>query len=155
LNVQAAADCLAHRRVRSSAFGANVRKAERIRDGESPDAVLGGPKVRAFYRAILGDASAVVVDSWMLRACGHGRDTCTEKQYRAYARELAHCARLVGCKPSEFQAIVWCHIRKGADNAIPSWGPREVPRALASECRSVHWAAVVRARYRVANRQIR
>jgi hypothetical protein len=47
---------------------ANRAKAWRIACGEDPDAVLSGPKVRAFFANIMGDVDAVTIDVWAARA---------------------------------------------------------------------------------------
>jgi hypothetical protein len=86
-------------------------KAEAIRDGARITQVLKGPKVLAFYRAILGDKRAVVVDSWMLRAIGHHREQATTKQYERAAQTIARAAAAVGVCPRDFQAVIWCQVR--------------------------------------------
>lgn len=90
----------------------NVDKARRILHGEDPAQVLRGPKVCAFYAAILGDSRAVVVDTWMLRAVNFHTDKPTQRQYDRIALQIAMAATLVGTAPAEFQAIVWVQIRK-------------------------------------------
>lgn len=87
------------------------RKAEAIRDGAPVWQTLKGPKVRAFYRAIIGDKRAVVVDSWMLRAIGHHRDKATDRQYERAARAIAWAATWACVSPRDFQAVIWCHVR--------------------------------------------
>jgi hypothetical protein len=87
-----------------------------ILDGSVPpeDGLGNGPKVRAFYRAILGDPDAVVLDRWALRAAGHPRDTATPKQYARIADEYRAAAAAVGEDPRDFQAIVWIVTRESA-----------------------------------------
>lgn len=72
---------------------------------------VGGPKVTAFYRAIMGDADAIVLDRWALRAVGHPRDTATPRQYERLAAVYADIAAQVGEHPRDFQAIVWIVLR--------------------------------------------
>jgi hypothetical protein len=48
-------------------FETQQRKAERIGYYEDALDVLRGPKERAFYKAIVGDPDAVVVDTWAYR----------------------------------------------------------------------------------------
>ena len=90
-----------------------------ILDGSVPpeDGLGNGPKVRAFYRAILGDPDAVVLDRWALRAAGHHRDTATPKQYQRIADEYRAAAAAVGERPRDFQAIVWIVTRESAVRA--------------------------------------
>lgn len=85
-------------------------KVARLLAGESPWYVLRGPKIRAFYHAIMGQRSAVVLDSWMIRAAT-GRRTCTAKQYKNLAATLRSEARAANLSPADFQAIVWCKVR--------------------------------------------
>lgn len=93
-------------------FSSNVAKAVRIRNGEKPLAVLGGDKVRAFYRAIMGDKDAAVVDVWMYRAMG----VLPEEMSYADAEEaLRAAAEKAGVAVADFQAIVWTQARGGAD----------------------------------------
>ena len=92
-------------------FNANVEKACRIRDGERPLQVLGGPKVTAFYRAIMGDKHAAVVDVWMWRAMGVAPGDVPYAVAEAALREAASKA---GVAVADFQAIVWTQVRGGA-----------------------------------------
>lgn len=97
-------------------LGRNVAKAWRIAQGERPLSVLSGPKVRRFYRNIMGDLSAVTVDRWAARACGVP-DTypSTDARYRACEDAYRRAAALLGgIEPAELQAIVWVAIRGAA-----------------------------------------
>jgi len=96
---------------RSGCLSGSIDKAARIIAGDDPLTVLGGPKTRAFYRALIGDSDAIVVDVWMLRALGHGKDSCTPRQYDGFTRTILEAAQAVGENPADFQAIVWCVIR--------------------------------------------
>ena len=84
-------------------------KVSRLLDGEEPATVVSGQKITAFWRAILGDRNAVVLDSWMLRAIGAKH--LTPKQYEIVANNLRIEARRAGVAPSTFQAVVWCALR--------------------------------------------
>ena len=95
----------------------NVAKAWAIATGEGrPLDILSGPKVRAFYRNIMGDLSAVTVDRWAARAAGV---TEAYPSTRARYDEVAACyiaaAAVVGVEPAILQAIVWCSIRGRAE----------------------------------------
>lgn len=94
---------------------ANIHKAVRIWEGERPLSVLGGQKVRAFYRAIMGDPNAVVLDTWMAQAMGWPHNSFSERQYERCSRALTRAANRCGVPPANFQAIVWTHVRGGAD----------------------------------------
>jgi hypothetical protein len=97
-------------------YGANRRKAERIAAGERPLSVLGGDKVRAFYRAIMGDQDAAVIDVWMLRAVGEPeRKSVRGPKYEAVARALRAAADAAGVNTAPFQAVIWTVVRGGAE----------------------------------------
>jgi len=96
-------------------FRANLAKAERILEGNRPLAVLGGDKVRAFYRAIMGDPDAVVLDVWMMRAAGWTKASLSSREYEALSEALRSAAARVGLDPADFQAVVWTHVRGGGE----------------------------------------
>ena len=93
--------------------GANARKACAIRDGGRPLDILGGLKVRAFYRAIMGDESASVPDVWMHRAAGCEPAGATLA--RAIHDAIIAAAGAVGASTAVFQATVWVVVRGSAD----------------------------------------
>jgi len=89
-----------------------IPACRRVLSGDvAPQDGVGGPKVTAFYRAILGDDDAVVLDRWALRALGHEKDGCTAKQYATYAATLRDAARETGETPRTLQAILWIVLR--------------------------------------------
>jgi hypothetical protein len=94
---------------------ANLLKAERILQGERPLTVLGGPKVRAFYRAMMGDEDAAVIDTWMLQAIGWERKGVSLRQYERCAAALRAAAAQTGLTTAGFQAVVWTQVRGGGD----------------------------------------
>jgi hypothetical protein len=108
-NLQQAHRCLRGERPRG--LSTAVEKAVRIRDGANacPSTILRGPKILAFYHALLGVKSAIVLDVWMLRAAGHGK--VNQNVYRDTAQQLLRESREAGVPPAEFQAVVWCVIR--------------------------------------------
>lgn len=114
-NKRCARLCLARIDSPAGVLRANYRKACEIRDGAEPLAVLGGDKVRAFYRAICGDHHAVVLDAHMLRAARFKKPKTTPREYARIAARLRAEARQHGERPAAFQAIVWCHIRGKAE----------------------------------------
>lgn len=85
-------------------------RAAAILAGGRPLDVLGGPKVRAFYRAITGNTEATVIDVWAARAAGVPAPT-TSADYATLTETYRAAARLVYETPRDFQAIVWCAIR--------------------------------------------
>ena len=76
---------------------------------------LKGPKTNAFARAIAGDGDAVVIDSWMCKAAGIGRDTPSAVQYRRISDAIRTLARRYGVEPSTMQALIWIKVRGKAD----------------------------------------
>lgn len=93
-----------------NATGANLLKASRIIGGDFD--ALSGPKVRAFYRAIVGDSESVVLDTHMLgilmvRPYRNGRE------YDRLAEVVRAVAGFVGEHPRDLQAITWI-VRRGA-----------------------------------------
>jgi hypothetical protein len=98
-------------------YPANKAKAERIAKGESPDAVLGGDKVRSFFANLIGSRVAVTVDVWAQRAAT-GRDLPPPKgrRYRQVARAYTDAAELCCEHARDFQAIVWLATRPAAEH---------------------------------------
>lgn len=84
-----------------------VRKAQAILSGLSPLKALQGNKVRAFYRALVGDTMAAVVDIWIGRAAGLDDDSDIKREYGSIARALVLGAAFVGVSVTDFQATVW------------------------------------------------
>jgi hypothetical protein len=113
VNVRLAADACAGRPF--GGLGSSLRNATRILRGEHPLDVLGGPKTRAFYQAIMGDDDAAVIDVWMIRAMGDDAESApTAKRYAILAATLRSAARKAGVPTADFQAIIWTHIRGSA-----------------------------------------
>lgn len=102
------------------ALSDGCRKAGRILAGERPDAVLRGPKVRAFWRAILGDPAAVTVDWWACVAAGRPDDfgKLTPRRLAVIDRAYRLAADWAGESPRDFQAITWVAAR----GIVPSDG---------------------------------
>lgn len=67
-------------------------------------AVTYAPKVRAFYRNLMGDLDHVTVDVWAARAAGV--DPANFRYRRA--------AQLSGVAPAELQSVVWVNQRGSA-----------------------------------------
>ena len=78
---------------------------------------LNGPKTNAFARAIAGDSGAVVVDVWMCRAAGLGKDAPNRTEYRAIADAIRSIARTptVCMAPATLQALLWIIVRGKAE----------------------------------------
>lgn len=76
---------------------------------------LNGLKTNAFARAISGDMDAVVVDVWMCRAAGLGKDAPNKREYREIAEAVRMVAADYGYQPAVMQAFIWILIRGKAD----------------------------------------
>jgi hypothetical protein len=78
---------------------------------------LRGLKTNAFARAIAGDPNAVVVDVWMCRAAGLGKDAPNATEYRAIADAITAIAGTptVNMAPATLQALLWIIVRGKAD----------------------------------------
>ena len=86
-------------------LGNNLRMAHRALN-MGFDA-LNGLKTNAFARAIAGDANAVVVDVWMMRAAGFEHDSPNVGQYRMVTEAVNRIARETGLEPRVAQALIW------------------------------------------------
>jgi hypothetical protein len=92
---------------------ASVDKARRILAGAKPLCVLGGNKVRSFYRALLGNTNAAVIDTWMVRASGLPATTKLDRNgtYERIAGELRDLARRLRIPVTHLQATIWVAVR--------------------------------------------
>jgi len=72
---------------------------------------LSGPKVRAFYRNLIGDYNAVTIDTWMLRIFKVEKRQLTLNQHKRLERVFQRFARSKGFLPAELQAILWMEHR--------------------------------------------
>lgn len=89
------------------AFPANVHKARRILSGEAPLTVLGGAKVRAFYRSLMLVPGAVCVDNHMLQWGGCRRDQFTKRNVEHVDKQVRAYAKLWLCETYQAQAGIW------------------------------------------------
>ena len=98
------------------ALGANVSKALWLRDGDNPDKVLGGRKVRSFYRNIYRPTTSldVTLDAWMMFALDKTLDyKYLERKgtYDAISEGFRIVAGERGIMPHQLQAALWIHVR--------------------------------------------
>lgn len=133
----------------------NVRWTYRACTGERPvgryparmvplvDAVLAGtlpplvaaqgPKVRPFYRAIMGDTDALVLDRWALRLAT-GSAELTAANRRAAQAVYAEACEASGLPPSTVQAIAWKvardDMRRAGDTRVKLLDIHEIERDL-------------------------
>lgn len=109
-------------------LNANARKAFRILNGESPEDVLGGPKVRAFYFTIVNpdDPRSVVVDRHAIditfgqvlndqsRGLALGRKGAYDAISALYRKAAVIISRELGeyWSPAQVQATTWTYWRR-------------------------------------------
>ena len=89
----------------------SLQQARHIYAGADPKVVLGGPKTRAFYVAILtaGESGRAVIDrhAWDMLTGERGATPPTAKQYATAAEMMARAAKIVGIGVHELQATTW------------------------------------------------
>lgn len=103
-----------------SSYGQNKVKAIRILKGESPDDVLGGNKVRAFYECIAnGNSTAVCIDGHAFsiwsgqRVVTSKTPSISDKLYAAISEDYRRAALVVSSvtgvcySAMQVQAITW------------------------------------------------
>ncbi len=76
---------------------------------------VSGPKVEAFYRAIMGDETAVVLDRWALLAAGHDygkRAPDPGPVWRSIEEAYRRAAKRVNIAARDFQAVIWIAVRE-------------------------------------------
>ena len=75
---------------------------------------LKGLKTNAFAKAIAGDANAVVIDVWMMRAAEMTTDSPSQSQYRELSEAVVTVAKEFGLTPRTTQALIWVIVRGSA-----------------------------------------
>lgn len=93
------------------ALGRSLQQARHIYHGADPMVVLGGPKTRAFYIAILsaGTEGGAVIDrhAWDMLVGERGATPPTAKQYRDAADKMQRAAYIMGVGTHVMQATTW------------------------------------------------
>lgn len=79
---------------------------------DSPGEYATGPKVSAFYRAVLGDRDALVLDRWALRAAGVREKSPSRTERAQVADAYRTAAAIVGEHVRDMQAALWVHVRE-------------------------------------------
>lgn len=95
------------------AHASSIRKA--LEHGE-PQSI----KCQAFYRALRGDKSAIVIDVWMMRWYYKGtnkRDVPTLRQYREISAKIERMAKRRKMAPRDLQAVIWAETRGTGNGA--------------------------------------
>lgn len=76
-----------------------------------PSRFVRGPKVSAFYRALMGDTSSLVIDRWAARAAGFDvsstKHTIPVRKQREIDEAYRQAAEACKERVRDFQAIVW------------------------------------------------
>ena len=95
-------------------FLPNRAKAIGILRGDlDPEDTL-GPKTKAFWKAIMGDPDAIVIDTWMQRAAGWEEHRLTPSRYDALCDALKAACAAYGWRGAyaDAQATIWETVRK-------------------------------------------
>jgi len=79
---------------------------------DRPGRFVRGPKCIAFYRAIMGDVDALVLDRWAARAAGHEKRWVAGRLRTELEHAYKEAAEACGETVRAFQAIVWIHTRE-------------------------------------------
>lgn len=91
----------------ATTFATNVDRAWSAINGAIPWTTA-APKVRAFVAAILGDDSAVVVDTWAIRvATGGAMIDVTDREYAHVVEAYREAAERIGADARDVQAVTW------------------------------------------------
>jgi hypothetical protein len=65
-------------------------------------------KISSFYRALMGDGEAIVLDTWMARALGIHKDLLNDNRfYELFSTVIREEAELAGVAARDYQAVIW------------------------------------------------
>ena len=93
-------------------FLKNRMRAGAILRGADPKKVLSGPKVCAFFQAIMGDRSAVVVDRHAATvALGERKENLSARLILEIQKAYKGAAECVNVDPRALQSLLWCHYK--------------------------------------------
>jgi hypothetical protein len=89
-----------------------------LADADYAAEYVGGPKVGAFHRAILGDTSQLVIDRWATAAGNVFRsDALTEGSRRTLDAAYRNLARRLRRNVRDLQAQVWIAVRESTPDS--------------------------------------
>lgn len=96
----------------------NLQKAWAIRLGRKPLEVLGGLKVREFYRSLLLRSGAVTDDAWMydINDLGYCANTPPKGHHEACKEAVTMIASQQDLETYQIQATIWIQAKKEADS---------------------------------------
>lgn len=98
---------------RMGIYGTNVVKAYRLLSGEPIAHCVRGPKVSAFYAAIVGTGTVATVDTHAVKvATARQFGAIAPNAYAIVAEVYASCAEAVGVPVHELQAVTWCTMKR-------------------------------------------
>lgn len=113
-------------------LGGSARKAQRLVAGEPPESVVSGPKVTAFWHAILGEPGSVTLDRHAVAVCvGDVLDSKVTEAVLLYGGRTAmvdaytEAARLAAVSPAAMQAVTWLVWRRLANAGNSRRGARD------------------------------
>ncbi len=90
-----------------------------LMDRHRPGRHATGPKVSAFYRAIMGATDDLVVDRWASFAAGGAKDRApSPRERRTIERAYRQVASEAGENLRDFQAIVWEQVRETTPDTL-------------------------------------
>lgn len=93
------------------ALGRSLGQARAVMECGHPLDVLSGPKVRAFYDAILtaGESNLAVIDrhAWDMLVGQRLAPSPTIRQYREASEKMQRAGRILGASTSQVQAVTW------------------------------------------------
>lgn len=123
-----------------------LRNRARARDillGADPETTLSGPKVTAFYAAILGDRAAVVVDRHAATlALGYRCESLTARTVSEIQGAYTRAARALNVDPRALQSLLWSHYKAtgaAAEHEAPLFFESASAPSLSLEALGLGW----------------
>lgn len=97
----------------------SLSNARAILAGADPLDVLGGPKTRAFFGAIVGEGHTATIDAWATQGATAGEyGAVAPARYDDVAGAYAIAAEVTGENVHALQAIVWVEVNASAQRAM-------------------------------------
>ena len=99
-------------------YGIANKQIKKNIDKVLSDKPFGGIKVNAFVKALNGDLSQVVIDSWMLKAFNIGAQSPRPNDLIHIKTIVNKIAVETNLQPSEVQACLWCYAKAELNDTI-------------------------------------